>query len=208
MSDQCVHLATELVACPVVVDDDVGLRQAGRPVGLTGEARPGVGFGEPSLVHQSFHGKIWIDVDHHQQFEVVTTGFDEEGDVQDHRDVGGFQRGQSAVDLGTDSRMDDGVQARQLVDIGEHPCGEPRSVQLARCQQDVVAEFGDDRREDGLAGSLQFMGDGVGVDDFEAACGEHRGHRGLATADSAGQSDETHGRPGYCVTGTPTAEGT
>ena len=88
--------------------------------------------------------------------------------------------------------MHDAVQRGALLVVDERLGRQGRPVQRAVGQQDVLAERVDQRRQPLGAGFDDFPGDHVAVDDDAAALIECGGHRRLAGADTAGQTDAQH----------------
>lgn len=199
MVDQLVHLSPEVAAGPAVVDHDVGMSEAGGPVDLTADPGSCVVLGVSPLLHQPADREFRIDVDHDEQVEVVAPRLDEQGDVQDHRPGRLLEGGEPSLHLGADRRMHDGIEAGELVDVGEDPVGEPLPVEFTGLRDDVVAERRHDLVQGGLPRLLEFAGDRIGVDDREPAVVEHPRDRGLPASDTAGESDEVHAGTGYRV---------
>ena len=91
-------------------------------------------------------------------------------------------------------RMHDAVELGALLVVDERHGGQRGPVQRAVGQQDVLAERLDQRGQPLGAGFDDLAGDDVAVDDDAAALVERGGHRRLAGADTAGQTDAQHGQ--------------
>ena len=91
-----------------------------------------------------------------------------------------------------DQRVHDAVQRGALLVVDERLGRQRGPVQRAVGQQDVLAERVDQLREPLGAGFDDLAGDHVTIDDDAATFGERGGHRRLAGADTAGQTDAQH----------------
>jgi hypothetical protein len=90
--------------------------------------------------------------------------------------------------------MDDPVEPRAGVGVGEHDRRERGSVQGAVRGQDAVAERLHDRGQARAARLEDLAGDAVGVDDDRSSLGQQRRDRALPRPDPAGQPDAQHPR--------------
>lgn len=192
MFDQRLDLMPELVERSPVVDDDVGSGEASVTIDLSCDPGASVLLGEPALFDESAYRGVRIDVDHHEEIQVVASRFHQQRDVENHRLVRCRCRVDTPLNFTTDGGVHDGIEARESIRIVEHPVRECLPVKLAGREEDDVAEFGDDRIEDRLSRLLQFTGDRVGVDDGEPVCEEQAGNRRLSTPDTAGEADQVH----------------
>jgi hypothetical protein len=93
-----------------------------------------------------------------------------------------------------DEGVDDGVEKRTLLGVGEDDRCQRRPVQDAVRAQYPVTECLDDGGQSRRTGCQHLTGDQVGVDDHGPARGEQRRHGALARSDSAGQPDAQHTR--------------
>jgi RNA polymerase sigma factor (sigma-70 family) len=140
------HLVTEVFARPGVVDH---VRRDGEPL-LAGGLRRDPGARLVLAPATFTHGPLDLDlhreVDHDHRVERITlTGLDQQRDVVDHDGAGRSSR----LDLGRSRphpRMDDRLQGRALVGIGEHDCAEASPVQTPVGGDDLRSE----RRDDGV----------------------------------------------------------
>jgi hypothetical protein len=86
--------------------------------------------------------------------------------------------------------MQDRFQPLSRRRVGEDDVAHRGAVKRARGRDDRVAEFGADRRHGRSAGRGQLVGNGIGVDDGDAARGKAIADRALAAADAAGKADD------------------
>lgn len=197
MMDQPLDLTRQFGEGPVVVDHDIRTCESRTTVDLSRDPRTGIVLGEASLFDKSSHGSIRVEVDDDEQVEVVSSGLDQERNVQDDGLIGRCQLGQPSVHLGSHCGMDDLVEARQLNRIREDAIGKGLSIQLTAGQQNLSAELVDDRPQNRLAGALQLSGDRVGVHDHEARIDQQPRYGRLTAADTPGEPDQIHGGQRY-----------
>ena len=95
--------------------------------------------------------------------------------------------------LGKDRRVADLAQAAETGGAAEHDGGQRTAVQRARGGKDRRGKGGGQRRFAGVA-FHHLVGDGVGVQDLDAAPLPHQGgDGGFSAAGGAGQADLEHG---------------
>jgi hypothetical protein len=160
---------------------------------LRRNARPRVGLVHPPL-DQPLDPRLCVGGHHHDERERRRhPGFDEQRDVLDHDGVVGHGFDDLQPPL-TDQRVHDGVQLGALFVVDERLGRQCRPVQRPVRQQDVLAELLDQLGQPLGAGFDDLARDDVTVDDDAATFSERGGHRRLAGANTAGQTDAQHAR--------------
>lgn len=96
-------------------------------------------------------------------------------------------------------RMQDAFQFALGGGIRKNQPAQVRAIQPAIGSDARIAKGGAYWRDGGSARLGQPVRDGIGVDDGRTVRGEQLGHRALAAADTAGESDtEPHGAASSC----------
>lgn len=182
---------------PVIGNHDVGSCESIGTAHLVVDPCPGIVFGEASVSNQSTNGGFWVGVDDDQEFEIVSSGLDEQRNIQNDYSTGVALDLDAAIDLVADHRVHDGVQQGELCGIGEHTGGESRTVEGAIRSQNLLAKGRNDRCERRLTGGLHLSRDHVGVDDLVPVATKQFRDGALPTADSTGEPNQMHGAPRY-----------
>ena len=179
------------------VTDVVDPHVRGRPAvvlgGLGADAGPGVLLGHPAGLAEPRHPDVLGRVhDHDQRERRAHAVLDQQGDVVHHDGVVGRRRDQLRRPR-ADAGVQDAVEPRPGLVVGEHDPAERRAVQPALVVEDLLTEGGDDLGQSVGPGFNDLAGDPVGVDDDRAEFRELRRHGRLARPDPTGQSHAQHG---------------
>jgi hypothetical protein len=90
------------------------------------------------------------------------------------------------------ARVKDGIEFREFRSIGEDDGREFVAVYLAGSIGKTWAERIENFVVSGLAGFHQFVGDGIGVENWEAKFAENGGNRAFAAGNAAGEAEFPH----------------
>jgi hypothetical protein len=97
--------------------------------------------------------------------------------------------GDRGIDRCIDRGMNDGVQIRARIRVGQDDIPQGAPVEGAVGLEDAISKASHDGVEDWLARLLELPRDGIGVDPVGAPCLEAAGNRALAGADVAGDGN-------------------